>query len=43
MALFLPQFYLQPTGRMAYGVLYAVAALLLLLTSRSLRTQASAQ
>ncbi|MGO0577646.1 hypothetical protein [Ornithinimicrobium panacihumi] len=43
MALFLPQFYLPPTGRMAYGVLYAVAALLLLLTSRSLRTQASAQ
>lgn len=35
MALLLPQFYLPPTGRMAYGVLYAVAALLLLLASRS--------
>ena len=35
MALLLPQFYLPPTGRMAYGVLYAVAALLLLPASRS--------
>ena len=32
-ALFLPQFYLPPTGRMAYGVVYAAAAIFLLVLS----------
>lgn len=39
-ALLLPQFYLPPTGRMAYGVAYALAALFLV--ARSMRSRAQA-
>lgn len=37
LALFLPQFYLPPTGRMAYGVAFAVAAVSLAVAARTQR------